>query len=156
MAQQTPCQANENLQIQKAAKVYSQLRLIRPATKQHLQNYIKVFLGLIVPDKKICPEHSAPLDYLWHSFNSDFKSPTSANVDSIVWANRGDGKTRLIISPKCPRLIEALQCYHYPDNVSGPSDELPLKDGVYDHPIDALRYFFVNFTRPSKTTSRPY
>ena len=68
----------------------------------------------------------------------------------------GDGKSRLIVSPRCPRLIEALQCYHYPDSVSSRSGELPSKDGVYDHPIDALRYFFVNFTRPAKTTSRRY
>jgi hypothetical protein len=68
----------------------------------------------------------------------------------------GDGKSRLIVSPRCPRLIEALQCYHYPDDVSGLSDELPLKDGVYDHPIDALRYFFVNYQNPAKTTSRRY
>ena len=30
--------------------------------------------------------------------------------------------------------------------------ELPYKDGIYDHPIDALRYFFVN-TRKYKTLS---
>ena len=38
-----------------------------------------------------------------------------------------------------------MQCYHYPDNAGqNRSAELPFKDGVYDHPIDALRYFFVN------------
>ncbi len=67
----------------------------------------------------------------------------------------GDGRSSIIISPGCPRLIEALQCYHYPD--SGTTDsELPLKDGVYDHPIDALRYFFINYTQPARTTSRRY
>lgn len=59
----------------------------------------------------------------------------------------GDGKSRLIISPRCERLVEAMRCYHYPEGPSGRvSGELPLKDGVYDHPIDALRYFFVNYT----------
>ncbi|MBN2457182.1 MAG: hypothetical protein JXB29_11715 [Sedimentisphaerales bacterium] len=67
----------------------------------------------------------------------------------------GDGKSRFIVSPNCPRLIEAMQCYHYPDSISA-SAELPLKDGVYDHPIDALRYFFINHQRPAKTTSRRY
>ena len=67
----------------------------------------------------------------------------------------GDGQNKLIISSKCQRLIEAMQCYHYPDS---PSDqaELPLKDGLYDHPIDALRYFFVNYNRNAKTISRKY
>ncbi len=67
----------------------------------------------------------------------------------------GDGQSRLLISPRCPRLIEALQCYHYPEGISGDS-ELPLKDGIYDHPIDALRYFFVNHNRSTKTTTRRY
>jgi len=68
----------------------------------------------------------------------------------------GDGKSSLVISPKCSRLIEAMQCYHYPENPTGRAMELPVKDGLYDHPIDALRYFFVNHNRPTKTTSRLY
>ena len=64
----------------------------------------------------------------------------------------GDGLSRLIISNNCPRLIEAMECYHYPDQAG----ELPVKDGVYDHPIDALRYFFVNYFRKGKTGSRAY
>jgi hypothetical protein len=66
----------------------------------------------------------------------------------------GDGKKRLLISPRCQRLIEAMQCYRYPDGSR--AGELPLKDGLYDHPIDALRYFFVNYKRSGKTTSRRY
>jgi hypothetical protein len=65
----------------------------------------------------------------------------------------GDGKSSLIISPRCGRLIEAMQCYHYPP---AGSIELPLKDGIYDHPIDALRYFFVNYNSSSLAKSRKY
>jgi hypothetical protein len=65
----------------------------------------------------------------------------------------GDGKSSLIISPRCGRLIEAMQCYHYP---SRGSEELPLKDGIYDHPIDALRYFFVNYNSSNPAKSRKY
>ena len=67
----------------------------------------------------------------------------------------GDGASSLLIAPRCIRLIEALQCYHYPDSGTM-TGELPLKDGVYDHPIDALRYFFANTTRNTKTTTRRY
>jgi len=67
----------------------------------------------------------------------------------------GDGQSTLIISPRCQRLIEAFQCYHYSQSGST-AGELPLKDGLYDHPIDALRYFFVNYNRPTKTTTRRY
>jgi phage terminase large subunit len=64
----------------------------------------------------------------------------------------GEGLSRLIVSNNCPRLIEAMECYHYPDQPG----ELPVKDGVYDHPVDALRYFFVNYFRKGKSGSRPY
>ncbi len=68
----------------------------------------------------------------------------------------GDGSTALVISPRCPRLIEAMECYHYPDNVRAASGELPFKDGVHDHPIDALRYFFIHRKRPTQSASRRY
>ncbi|MFQ6115119.1 MAG: hypothetical protein ACE5NG_13730, partial [bacterium] len=68
----------------------------------------------------------------------------------------GDGQSRLVISPRCQRLIEAMQCYHYPEPSSAAGRELPLKDGLYDHPIDALRYFFVNYKHSPKTTTRCY
>jgi len=85
------------------------------------------------------------------------RSNILAGIELIRRALRsGDGASRLVISPRCVRLIEALQCYHYPDTAtSGPDAELPLKDGVYDHPIDALRYFFIGLAT-AKTTSRRY
>jgi len=77
-------------------------------------------------------------------------------VEQIRQALRsGQGKADLLISPKCVRLIEALQCYHYPEDPTVPT-ETPYKDGVYDHPIDALRYFFVNIRRTGKAKSRLY
>ncbi len=56
----------------------------------------------------------------------------------------GDGSHRLVIDPGCKHLIEAMQCYHYPETGAVVQSELPKKDGIHDHPIDALRYFFVN------------
>jgi hypothetical protein len=67
----------------------------------------------------------------------------------------GDGSSKLVIDPKCRKLIEAMRCYHYPPNVAQKDKETPKKDGVYDHPIDALRYFFVNYLRkPTKARER--
>jgi hypothetical protein len=69
----------------------------------------------------------------------------------------GAGQSRLVISPKCARLIEAMRCYHYPDsNTTDSGSELPQKDGVYDHPIDTLRYFFVNYGKSGLPTIRSY
>ncbi len=55
----------------------------------------------------------------------------------------GDGIVRLLIDPKCKRLIKALQMLRY-KKVDGGLSEMPEKDGEHDHLIDALRYFFVN------------
>jgi phage terminase large subunit len=83
------------------------------------------------------------------------RSSIADGIELIRRAIRdGSGGSSLIISPHCLRLIEALQCYHYPDLATG--GELPLKDGVYDHSIDALRYFFVNYKQPTKATARRY
>jgi hypothetical protein len=81
--------------IEKAAYVYSALRRTRPKTRRDLKNYVKVFLGIDVPDKKICREHNSPMDYLWHSFSADFTADARANADAIIWANRAGGKTEL-------------------------------------------------------------
>ena len=81
--------------IEKAVGVYSVLRQTRPRTRRDLKNYVKVFLGIDIPDKKICSEHNSPMDYLWHSFSVDFAANKTANADAIVWANRSGGKTEL-------------------------------------------------------------
>jgi hypothetical protein len=83
------------------------------------------------------------------------RSGIAEGIELIRRAIRdGAGKSRFIVSPKCARLIEALTCYHYPDTPV--TNELPLKDGVYDHPIDALRYFFINYEHNSRTEHRGY
>jgi len=87
-----------SLDIVKAARVYGALRRTRPRTRRDLRNYVKVFLGIDVPDKKICDEHATPMDYLWHAYSTErsltpFSSAT--NGDCVVWANRGGGKTQL-------------------------------------------------------------
>ena len=61
------------------------------------------------------------------------------------------GQTRLRIHPRCAKLIRALQSYHYATARS----EMPDKDGTHDHPIDALRYFFINH-QTGRTALRNY
>ena len=52
------------------------------------------------------------------------------------------GPARLVVDGRCERLIRALEGYHY--GAAGSGSELPEKDGVHDHLIDALRYMVVN------------
>ena len=72
------------------------------------------------------------------------KTRPSQIVDSVELVRAAlksaAGQIRLRIHPRCGKLIRALQSYHY----AGPHSELPDKDGTHDHPIDALRYFFIN------------
>ncbi len=123
--------------MQNPIHIYESLRKSRPTNKHDLKNYVKVFLGLDIPDKKICPEHNSPLDYLWHSFNLDFAYQVSSsehrvssiqNGDCIVWANRAGGKTELaavatlldcLFKPNCQTRIlagsgeQAARMYEY-------------------------------------------
>jgi len=95
MAKPTLDKYESKSDIEKAAGVYSALRQTRPKSRLDLKNYVKVFLGIDIPDKKICSEHNSPMDYLWHSFSADFAANKAANADAIVWANRSGGKTKL-------------------------------------------------------------
>ena len=95
MARSTMCNSTGTCNIERAANIYSILRRTRPKTKQDLKNYVKVFLGIDVPDKRICTQHHRPMDYLWHTFSADFATEGKANADAIVWANRAGGKTEL-------------------------------------------------------------
>lgn len=78
-----------------AQQIYGQLRRNRPLTRVQLWQYLKVFLNLTVPDRRLCPGHSSPMDYLWHSYSTDFGDASHAGGDCVVWANRGGGKTQL-------------------------------------------------------------
>jgi phage terminase large subunit len=64
------------------------------------------------------------------------------------WLRNG----KLKISPQCTNLIQAFEMYRYPDPKGDIQSEQPLKDGISDHWIDALRYFFLN-RFPVQTTS---
>ncbi|MBN1796280.1 MAG: hypothetical protein JW804_06375 [Sedimentisphaerales bacterium] len=130
------------------------LRNTRPQTKRNLKNYIKVFLGLDIPDKTICQEHNTPLDYLWHAFSSDFKNNHSTqyahlsavasakaerstsiiNADCIVWANRAGGKTELAA------VATLLDC------IFKPSCQIRILAGSGEQSMRMYEYF-LNFLR---------
>jgi len=54
------------------------------------------------------------------------------------------GDVKLVVSHRCEQLIRAFESLHYERLGNGRLSEVPSKDGVNDHVIDALRYFFVN------------
>ncbi len=61
---------------------------------------------------------------------------------------------RLLIHARCKRLIEALDAYHY--DPARPDLDTPVKDGIHDHPIDALRYLVINLDQPRTLRQHNY
>lgn len=73
-----------------------------------------------------------------------FKAHSQGIVDGVNCVRSrfvdADGNVHLKIAARCVKTIEALQGYHYPEK-DGEQSEEPEKDGVFDHPMDALRYY---------------
>ena len=56
-----------------------------------------------------------------------------------------EGTRRLHIHNKCKGIIQDIESYRYHDEKEGHDlKEIPVKDGISDHGMDAMRYFFVN------------
>lgn len=57
-----------------------------------------------------------------------------------------EGEPAMLYDPDgCPILVRALKGgYHYPPDSAGQEHRMPVKDGYYDHPVDADRYGTVN------------
>ncbi len=56
-------------------------------------------------------------------------------------------KQKLYLDPSLKRLIADFRGYHYPEGVMGKSSELPEKDSVHDHTMDAMRYLITMLDR---------
>ncbi|MCC6907468.1 MAG: hypothetical protein IT430_05960 [Phycisphaerales bacterium] len=73
------------------------------------------------------------------------RSEVQAGVRAVgALLRSADGRVRLRVDPRCERLIESLQTYHYPPQQ--PRSLEPVKDGS-DHACDALRYLVTNLDR---------
>ena len=56
-----------------------------------------------------------------------------------------NGERRLHINKKCKNIIHDIETYRYHDEKEGHAlKNIPIKDGLSDHGMDALRYFLVN------------
>jgi hypothetical protein len=73
-----------------------------------------------------------------------FKAHSQGIVDGVNCVRSrlidADGAVHLKVAARCVKTIEALQGYHYPEK-DGEQSEEPEKDGTFDHPMDALRYY---------------
>jgi len=62
-------------------------RVPTPQTRKQLAAFVRRYLGVSVPDRRLCQDHDSPMDYLAASF--------FGQEDLLVWASRGGGKTML-------------------------------------------------------------
>jgi hypothetical protein len=85
----TSLQAEEVLDLETVItrEVFEMLRRTRPASRQDLGNYVKVFLGIDVPDQRICPGHSSPMDCLRHSVSADDGANSKSEFRNPHWAD---------------------------------------------------------------------
>lgn len=123
-----------------ANRIYSSLRSTRPVTRQDLNNYVSVFLGINIPDITVCPDHCSPMDYLWHSYNMDFDIDGKSNSDAVVWANRGGGKTQIAA------IATLLDCFFKPGcsvRILGGSKEQSSR--MYEYFVQFVRMGFEEF-----------
>ena len=91
---------------------------------------------------------------LWHQQTAlrifALRDKTSRSIASGISHVRNfvcsvDGKRRLHIDKKCKGIIQDIETYRYHDEKEGHAlKDVPLKDGLSDHGMDALRYFLVN------------
>lgn len=65
------------------------LKNCRPESKIELWSLIYTNFKIEIPNKKICAEHSTPMEALWEVYNEE-------NDTNIWWAFRGGGKTMTI------------------------------------------------------------
>jgi hypothetical protein len=83
----------------------------------------------------------------------DYRKPYEGVIQDRVSLIRKWGQNKkLLIHPRCVNLIDAMEAYRYADPKGGIQSEVPLKDGVSDHWIDALGYFFINKFPLKKST----
>ncbi len=66
-----------------------------PTTPETLHAWIQENLDLAIAQSAIIPGHAAPFDYLKHAFFEGALSQEPHLPDSLIWANRGGGKTLL-------------------------------------------------------------
>lgn len=72
-----------DLPLDEAAKVVAH---IRPRDADELYWWVKNFTGYVLPRKKVCENHVAPLMAIWKIFEEEI-------LDAILFANRSGGKT---------------------------------------------------------------
>ncbi|RPH95489.1 hypothetical protein EHM69_04265 [candidate division KSB1 bacterium] len=99
--------------------------------------------GAAVPDAGISPVDVLRRGGLKLRYRASHIAPGVERVKSALCD--AAGKVSLRISPRCKNLIADLSRYRW----AADRDE-PLKDGLCDHSLDALRYFFVNLDSASE------
>jgi hypothetical protein len=95
-----------------------------------------------IPDISVFrTEAGVPLTFTTQKHLRDISSGVRRLQSRIRTA---DGRTRLYVARECQHLLNCIENYCYPSEKDNQAlKEEPIKDGVHDHALDALRYFEV-------------
>ena len=87
-----------------------------------------------------------PCEYMISRWAAEVK-----NGISIIRAflQPAGGPARLRVAGKCKQLVKAFESYRQRE-VNGEFVDEPVKPQACDHPLDALRYYFINRHRPTR------
>ncbi len=96
-----------------------------PQNIDELKVFLRHWLGIEIPDKRICPHHFSPMDYLCASF--------FGQQDLLVWANRGGGKTMLAA---VATILDAV--FRYPSQIRVLGGSFDQSDRLADYIRDIL------------------
>jgi len=89
----------------------------------------------------------SPVDMLRNSGFNIINKGSSVNAGIALtrsFVKNSLGVIRYRVTDNCKETIRCFNGYQYTTNKSGTVKEEPLKDNIFDHLMDAVRYFFVN------------
>jgi hypothetical protein len=112
-----------------------------PRTRQEIAEFVKEQLGLSIPDRRVCPHHDSPMDYLEASF--------LRQEDLLVWANRGGGKTLLAAAAT---LLDGL--FHAPSRICVLGGSFDQSDRLAEYIREMLERRPEWLEAPSRAASR--
>ncbi len=101
-------------------------------------------------DIEVFAAHGIPCRYSTSPWARDVHNGINLIRSSLRTAA---GTSRLTVAGRCRRLIEAFESYRL-RKVNGQVIDEPIKPQPCDHPMDALRYYFVNRWAPHRTETR--
>ena len=91
---------SKKVEAAEVARVVEGMRRVRPGGRRQLASYIEAFFGLRVPERRVCPGHCGPMDYLAWSVLGESQSQKSKVKSQKCKLKGKSGGVGEILNPK--------------------------------------------------------